>query len=276
MESKEREALATSSSPSASPSSPSTSSSPIKRANRRVSTNTGEAVLEDVVKRQNNLFSIPDHEGEDEEGQRHKQLPRQPQLLGVRGLSVDVLLACFDAYFDRTEFCISLSMTYKNFMARARARLYHLTGGTAFKEQQHLNPASDLLLIAVACRGVRNTTISYRFELQDDLETRFITLVKDSDALYNAGLDGLEAVKLMAELRVRGLHPVLPGSSHPSPLHNDVLGRGFTVTLALSLGVHTGPLAHLNERENERRRYLFFGTYVVSQVLFSGDMFQSH
>lgn len=221
-----------------------------------------------IEKREGNMFRIPDHEEEvaPSLGQHHT-LQQQPQLLGVRGLTLDVLLQCFKAYFHWTESCIPLSQPREVFLRRAKARLFLLTGGAAFGDDQNVEPASDLLIIAVACRGARNTSVSYRFELQDNLEERFIAEAMSNDSLYNAGFDGLEAVKLMAELRVRGLHPTLPGTCHPSSLQNDVLGRGFTVVLAMNLGLHTGPEQHLSEEANERRRWLFYGTFIVSMTV---------
>lgn len=135
------------------------------------------------------------------------------------------------------EHFLPLSCTAPIFKARYEGFLRIYDG---LETAGDVEPASELFVLAVACRGCNNTSSPNRFELSEAFLDRFIQLVNAYDATQLCTLDSLEAITLLSDmLTQRPRDPVLtqPGQdhSHPTLFLGEILGRNISIALSLSM-----------------------------------------
>ncbi|SOV04912.1 uncharacterized protein UDID_02930 [Ustilago sp. UG-2017a] len=123
-------------------------------------------------------------------------------LFGIASLDKHMLDVCTKAYFDSLGQCIGFIRPewywprYHAFFTRYSG-LFHSSDADSNEE-----PLSELLLIAVACRGAGATRMANRFQLQSDVFDHYCRLIKDRQRLVRDGFDGLESLILILELHL--------------------------------------------------------------------------
>ncbi|PWN47423.1 hypothetical protein IE53DRAFT_390449 [Violaceomyces palustris] len=106
-----------------------------------------------------------------------------------------------------------------------------------------VEPASEMLILAIACRGVTYTNVPDRFDLQQTMVQRFRSMVgTDEDdgggkRVLEHGLDGLEALVIMSEVQVAPTYEQAWTLLSKDPLKLDILSHEATVKLILLSGI---------------------------------------
>ncbi|UZJ55601.1 hypothetical protein CBS101457_004921 [Exobasidium rhododendri] len=182
-------------------------------------------------------------------------------FLNIPGLSRSLLDTCIETFFATLEHAMPLSYSFSNLWPRYRAFLDLTSGLEVNTEHAELSPVSELLILAIACRGCDNTQYVNRNQLSKAMIQRFIHLVDTGDALHLAGLDGVEAINLLAEKACRSKYLITDANRFPNITRLDVLGRGFSAELALSMQLQMPP-PHCTTQETARRRFLFWTIFM--------------
>ncbi|GAC76956.1 hypothetical protein PANT_22c00297 [Moesziomyces antarcticus T-34] len=190
-------------------------------------------------------------------------------LLGIASLDKHLLDVCTKAYFDSMGQCIGFIRPewywprYHSYFSRF-AGLSDPGSSSADNEQ----PLSELLLIAVACRGSGASRLANRFELQTDLYDHYRRLIKDRERLVRDGFDALESIILMVEhadstpaplvdnMSVQGVFDINP-ISHQGMIR---LTKKFELHLEKPFGTR------LEGRDGIRQRILFWTIYVYDAI----------
>lgn len=197
-----------------------------------------------------------------------RTLPAVTPFLGVQGLSRTKLDECVEAFFQRLGPCMPLSQNLAVFWPR-----YHLfldvACGTSTQDYMSIEPASELLVLAVACRGCGNTGLSDRLELLGAISDRFVVLANAADNKSLLSLDGIEAVNLISERVVRPLYPQSEADCS-SPLRIDILGRSSGIELALLSNLNVAPPKNPGQVDDVRDR-----TGFIFWTVFAHDAFRS-
>lgn len=148
-----------------------------------------------------------------------------------------------------------------DFLSRCDVRLDLMAGLTPSTDKA---PSSELLILAVACRG---TSTQEENDLVQSLEHRFCTLAADGNRLLRDGLDAVEAVNLLSEREVRPVHPFTREAGKKTKVQQCLtihpLGRGYGVELAMEHGVHLG---RQGGPDDDRRRTMFWTVYMLDAI----------
>lgn len=155
-----------------------------------------------------------------------------PRLLGVPGLTRTALDTCIETFFSTVGQVFRLSQAPSVFTRRMRVRLYYDSGLDLPAELADVasEPASRLLILAVACRGA---FFSPYAALADDLYTHCAHTLSESDDVVTDYLDAIEAIILLSELTIQ--------PRHATALELNPLGKGTVVDLALYHRLHVAP-----------------------------------
>lgn len=193
--------------------------------------------------------------------------PSSTPFLGVHGLTKAKLDNCIEAFFHRLGPCMPLSESSSMFWPRYLLFL-DVACGASVQDYNGYEPASELLVLAVASRGCCNTELLDRHELTLAISERFHLLAKDGENLSLGTLDGMEAVNLISE-RVLRPPEILEIKSASTPLRLDVLERGSSVDLALMFNLNVPPSMDDADQEYRKRSCFVFWT------IFAHDAFRS-
>ncbi|KAJ1592922.1 hypothetical protein NDA11_003151 [Ustilago hordei] len=189
-------------------------------------------------------------------------------LLGIASLDKHMLDVCTKAYFDSLGQCIGFIRPewywprYHAFFTRYSG-LFHSSDADSNEE-----PLSELLLIAVACRGAGATRMANRFQLLSDLFDHYCRLIKDRQRLVRDGFDGLESLILIVE------QTDAAPKSFPDPMSIQgvfdihILSHAGLIALMKKLELHLEkPFgARLEGRDAIRQRLLFWTLYVYDAI----------
>jgi hypothetical protein len=186
-------------------------------------------------------------------------LNAEVHFLNIPGLSRVRLDRCIRTFFSTLEHSMPLSYTLSDLWPRYQAFLDLHSGLEVSADGTP--PLSELLLLAIACRGCDNTNTTDQQEMGDAIIQRFLKLANAGDSLHLAGLDGIEAINLLSERAYRPRYPIVKGNKYSSKTRLDVLGRGFSTELALSMQLQMPP-PHCSEQEAARRRFLFWTIFM--------------
>lgn len=189
-------------------------------------------------------------------------------LLGIVSLDKHMLDACTKAYFDSMGQCIGF-IRPEWFWPRYQAFFHRYAGfsldiGPDAQEQ----PLSELLLIAVACRGAGNTNFANRFELQNDLYEHYRRLIKDRERLVRDGFDALESVILMVEHADGKARPLVDPMSVQGVFDVDPITHEGLIRLMkkLELNLEKPFGTRLEGRDMIRHKILFWTIYVYDAI----------
>ena len=188
-------------------------------------------------------------------------------LLGIVSLDKHLLDACVRAYFDSTGQCIGF-IRPEWFWPRYNAFFQRYNGFATAISDTDPQPLSELLLVAVACRGSGATHFANRFELQKDLYQHYCRLIKDRDRLVRDGFDALESVVLMVE-HSDGLVKSIPDPMSSRGVFDvDVVSHEGMIRLMMKLELHLEkPFGtRLEGRDMVRQRILFWTIYVYDAI----------
>ncbi|TKY89022.1 hypothetical protein EX895_001553 [Sporisorium graminicola] len=193
-------------------------------------------------------------------------------LLGIASLDKHILDLCVRAYFESMGRCIGF-IRPEWFWPRYHAFFSRYSGlyVEAISDPNE-QPVSELLIIALACRGAGATQFANRFELQKDLFDHYRRLIKDQDRLVRDGFDALESVILMSE------HADCEPKSIPDPMSAqgvydvDILSHEGLIRLMKKLELHRDkPFGtRLEGRDAIRQRLLFWTIYVFDAIRAEG------
>lgn len=177
------------------------------------------------------------------------------RLFGVQGLDRDALDSCIEAFFTTIGNVFRLFDSQQVFLRRVRVQLYYSAGLDIPADLIDIagNPASRLLILAVACRG---SPFSPHPELEKDLYAHCCSLLSRDDALRGDYLDAIEAILLLSELTIQ--------PRHLSPTTLDPLGKGTAVDIALHFGLNVPPPA--TSPDFERRRGVFMRVWTHDAI----------
>lgn len=172
---------------------------------------------------------------------RGRRSTTRARLLGVPGLTRAALDGCIESFFSAIGQVIRLSEPQDLFWRRARVRLYYAAGLDVPAELADVahNPATELLVLAVACRGA---PFGPHASLAEPIYKRCCELVRVPDNLMRNGCDVVEALLLLSELSVRTRHAKL--GERTSPCTIDPLGKGAVIDLLFYHGLHIPPPQH--------------------------------
>lgn len=154
------------------------------------------------------------------------------RLLGVPGLTRQALDCCIDTFFSTIGQVFTLSQPQTVFTRRMRVCLYYSSGLDVPAELADIasQPASKLLILAVACRGA---LFSPHAALADDLYAHCARILAESDAVTTDYLDAIDSILLLSELTIQ--------PRHATATELDPLGKGTVVDLALYHQLHIAP-----------------------------------
>lgn len=192
-------------------------------------------------------------------------------LLGITSLDKQMLDVCTKAYFDSLGQCIGFIRPewywprYHAFFSRYAGMSYEITVALG---EPPLAPLSELLLIAVACRGASASQLANRFELQTDLFEHYCRLIKDRERLVRDGFDALESTILMVE-HVDSTPRPLPDPISVTGVYDvDVLTHEGMIRLMKKLELHLDkPFGvRLEGRDMIRQQILFWVIYVYDAI----------
>lgn len=189
-------------------------------------------------------------------------------LLGIASLDKHMLDVCVKSYFESMGQCIGFIRPewfwprYNTFFSRYSGFFVDVE---ANPDEQ---PLSELLLIAVACRGAGATQFANRFELQNDLYEHYCRLIKDRERLVRDGFDALESVILMVEHADGTPKPLPDAMSVQGVFDVDVLSHEGLIRLMkkLELQLEKPFGARLEGRDAIRQRILFWTIYVYDGI----------
>lgn len=181
--------------------------------------------------------------------------PRQARLFGVPGLTRDALDSCIETFFSTVGSVFRLFDSQQAFSRRVRVQFYYSAGLDVPADLIDMasNPASRLLILAVACRG---SHFSPHAELATGLYTQCCELLSKDETLRSGYLDAIEAILLLSELTVQ--------PSHITPTTLDPLGKGSAVDIALHYGLNVPPPA--GTVDFERRRGVFMSVWAHDAI----------
>ncbi|KAJ9477928.1 Zn(2)-C6 fungal-type domain-containing protein [Pseudozyma hubeiensis] len=189
-------------------------------------------------------------------------------LLGIASLDKNMLDVCVKSYFDSMGQCIGF-IRPEWFWPRYNAFFYRYSGFVLGDEaDSNEQPLSELLLIAVACRGAGASQFANRFELQTDLHQHYCRLIKDRERLVRDGFDALESVILMVE-HADGIPKPLPDAMSVQGVFDvDVVSHEGMIRLMKKLELQLlKPFgAPLEGRDAIRQRILFWTIYVYDAI----------
>lgn len=185
----------------------------------------------------------------------------QAQFLSVPGLTRAKLDYYVEAFFRTLEPCMPLSFPSTCFWPRYQAFLNLISGLPAGSTTGDIEPLSELLVLAVACRGCVTTKDAGRYRSSRAIRHRFVQLASTGDAIHHAGLDGIEAINLLSEMECQPKHLIAKHGKEPTALRYSVVGRNFSVELALFMQLQM-PLSHFTAEERARRRFLFWTIFM--------------
>lgn len=177
------------------------------------------------------------------------------RLFGVPGLTREALDVCIDAFFQTVGVVLRLFDSQQVFSRRVRLQLYYSSGLDIPADLGDAagNPASRLLILAVACRGSHFSPYS---ELAGELYAQCCHLLSKAETLATGTLDAIEAILLLSELTIQ--------PRHLSPTKLDPLGKGTAVDIALHYGLNIPPPA--GSPEYERRRGVFMRVWAYDAI----------
>ncbi|TKY87389.1 hypothetical protein EX895_004066 [Sporisorium graminicola] len=189
-------------------------------------------------------------------------------LLGIVSLDKQLLDVCVKAYFESIGQCIGFIRPewfwprYHAFFSRYSGLFVGSSADTGDE------PLSELLLIAVACRGAGASQFANRFELQKDLYEHYCRLIKDRDRLVRDGFDALESVVLMVEYVDSEPKPIADSMSAQGVYDVDVLSHEGLIRLMKKLELQREkPFGvRLEGRDSVRQRILFWTIYVYDAI----------
>ncbi|KAJ1028397.1 hypothetical protein NDA16_001564 [Ustilago loliicola] len=189
-------------------------------------------------------------------------------LLGIASLDKHMLDVCTKAYFDSLGQCIGFIRPewywprYHAFFSRYAGMFMDISSDS------NEEPLSELLLIAVACRGAGASRLANRFELQSDLFEHYRRLIKDRQRLLRDGFDALESVILMVEHTDAAPKPLPDPMSIQGVFDIDILSHEGLMALTKKLELHLDkPFgARLEGRNAIRQRMLFWTLYVYDAI----------
>ncbi|BEI80821.1 hypothetical protein CcaverHIS002_0113500 [Cutaneotrichosporon cavernicola] len=172
---------------------------------------------------------------------RGRRSNTRARLLGVPGLTRAALDSCFESFFGSIGQVIRVSEPQDLFLRRARVRLYYAAGLDVPAELADVahNPATELLVLAVACRGAPFGQYAY---LAEPIYNRCCELVRIPETLMRNGCDVVESLLLLSELSVRTRNDKL--GERTSPCTIDPLGKGAVIDLLFYHGLHIPPPQH--------------------------------
>ncbi|CBQ72214.1 conserved hypothetical protein [Sporisorium reilianum SRZ2] len=189
-------------------------------------------------------------------------------LLGIASLDKHLLDLCVRSYFESMGQCIGF-IRPEWFWPRYHAFFSRYSGlfVDAMPETNE-QPMSELLVIAVACRGAGASQFANRFELQKDLYDHYRRLIKDRDRLVRDGFDALESVVLMTEHADSVPKPIPDPMSAQGVYDIEVLSHQGLIRLMKKLELHRDkPFgARLEGRDAIRQRILFWTIYVFDAI----------
>lgn len=155
------------------------------------------------------------------------------RLLGVPGLTRSALDNCIDTFFSTVGQVFSLSEPQATFRRRVRVHLYYTSGLDIPAELADIahDPASRLLILAVACRGA---FFSPHSDLAEDLYAHCRDILwEETDSVTTDYLDTIDAILLLSELTIK--------PRNKTAIQLDPLGKGTVVDLAFYHGIHIAP-----------------------------------
>ncbi|TXT09248.1 hypothetical protein VHUM_02722 [Vanrija humicola] len=198
------------------------------------------------------------------------QPSRSSRLLGVPGLSRSALDSCIQTFFATLGEVFRLSQPESQFLRRVRVHLYYDSGLEIPPELADVagDPASQLLILAVACRGAPFSPYSF---LSDALNAQCNSVLNEPDSLTNSPLDAIEAILLLSEQFVRPRHADEGPTSSPTLL--DPLGKGTVVDLMFYHQLHIPPPPGAPDAE---RRLVLFWTVFVHDAIRSASAHTCH
>lgn len=194
-------------------------------------------------------------------------------LLGIASLDKNMLDVCTKSYFESTGQCIGFIRPewywprYHAFFSRYAGMFQDVSSNS--NEQ----PLSELLLIAVACRGAGTSQFANRFELQKDLYQHYCRLIKDRERLVRDGFDALESVILMVEHADGIPKPLADPMSVEGVFDIEVLSHEGLIRLMKKLELHKEkPFGTaLEGRDGIRQRILFWTIFVFDAIRCESD-----
>lgn len=183
------------------------------------------------------------------------------------GLTRQALDTCIDTFFSTIGHVIRLSESQDVFCRRARVRLYYSAGLDVPAELADVAhaPATELLVLAVACRGAPFSPHPY---LAEPIYRRCCELVNIPENMMRNGCDAIEALLLLSELSVRTRQAKIGSGSKLSPNHLDPLGKGTVIDLVFYHGLHVPPPQHAPDFN---RRLLLHATAWVHDAIRSAS-----
>ncbi|WOO85301.1 uncharacterized protein LOC62_06G008802 [Vanrija pseudolonga] len=192
------------------------------------------------------------------------------RLLGVPGLSRAALDSCIQTFFATLGEVFRLSQPESQFLRRVQVHLCCDSGLDIPPELADVanDPASQLLILAVACRGAPFSPYSF---LSDALNGQCNAVLNEPDSLTSSPLDAIEAILLLSEQFVRPRHADAGQTSSPTLL--DPLGKGTVVDLMFYHRLHIPPPPGVPDAE---RRLVLFWTVFVHDAIRSASAHTCH
>ncbi|CAK9785082.1 hypothetical protein CC85DRAFT_287031 [Cutaneotrichosporon oleaginosum] len=163
------------------------------------------------------------------------------RLLGVPGLTRAALDSCIESFFTTIGHVIRLSQPQDVFWRRARVRLYYAAGLDVPAELADVahDPATELLVLAVGCRGA---PFGPHASLAEPIYRRCCDLLRIPENLTRNGCDVVEALLLLSELSVRTRNAKM--GERTSPCAIDPLGKCAVIDYLFYHEVHIPPPQH--------------------------------
>lgn len=145
------------------------------------------------------------------------------------------------------------------FLRRVRVLLYDVDGADIPNDLVDVQPASQLLVLAVACLGA---PLSSHPEVAQPLYQQCRTLTEEVGYLDSSPLDNIEAINLLeSSLGLNDNDP--PGTN---PLKLDPLAKGYAVELALYHKLNVCPVVSDATPDWTRRRTLFWSVWELDAI----------
>lgn len=189
-------------------------------------------------------------------------------LLGIASLDKAMLDVCTQAYFNSVGSCIGF-IRQEWWWPRYHAYFARYAGMSHYESETSDEPLSELLVIAVACRGCGTTNFANRFELQNDLLTHYRRLIKDTSRLIRDGWDAIESVILMVEHLADGKPRTPPDAMSVHEVYDiDVLSHEGLVRLMKKFELNRAkPFDKTLEGKDEiRHRILFWVIFIYDAI----------
>ena len=164
--------------------------------------------------------------------------PRHPGLFHVPGLDKTTLDTAVNAYFEFVSICTPI-LVPEHFWARYKAyfAMYAATNSRN-PVNPDIEPLSELLILAVAARGMSYTKISHKFELQQRIISQFRSMCHDGQRVLQDGYDSLEALIILSDASVGPDYRNGFALESPDPFRIEPLSHDGQIQLALKLGLN--------------------------------------